>query len=153
MDSLQLLFPSGTRWNLSLHTPTVTAPIPSTWRARATRFFSPYFPALCRSLYLSLYCEILAKDSICGYRESRGGGERGGTGTGEGEGWDFQSLRGRRLASHAGIGLGPAPSHMPYTCARYAIAPRTPPLQRAGAANGLRMPLATCSSSLTSLFI
>jgi hypothetical protein len=78
MDSLQLLFPGGTGWNLSLYVPTVTASISSTWRARAARFFSPYFPTLCCSLHLPLYYEVLAKDSISGYREP----ERGGTGVG-----------------------------------------------------------------------
>jgi hypothetical protein len=82
MGSLQLLFSGGTRWNLSLHAPTVKASISSTWRARAVRFFSLYFPTLCHSLHLSLYCEILAKESICSYRE---GWDRG-------KGWDFQCM-------------------------------------------------------------
>jgi hypothetical protein len=57
-------------------------------------------------------------------------------GPGKGKGGTFNAWR----ASHAGTGLGPAPSHMPCICARYAIAPRIPPLQGAGAAIALRMP-------------
>jgi hypothetical protein len=116
MGSLQLLFPSGTGWNLSLHVPTVTVPISSTWRARAMRFFSPYFPAFCRSFHLPLYCEVFAKDSIYGYKE----------------GWDRG--RGRRRVGLSmpgelpmqGLGWGPLPLTCPASNVRHTTAPRIP---------------------------
>jgi hypothetical protein len=135
MGSLQLLFPGGTGWNLSLHAPTVTAPISSTWRARAVRFFSPYFPALCRSLHLPLYCEVVARIASAAIK-------RVGLGQGKGKGGTFNASVAGGRASHAGTGLGPTPSHMPCICARHATAPYIPPLQGTGAATVLRMPLA-----------
>jgi hypothetical protein len=96
-------FPVGPDGTFSLHAPTDTAPISSTWRARAARFFSPYFPTLCRSLHLPLYCEVLAKDSICGYRE----------------GWDRGRGRGR-------VGLS-MPGELPMQGLGWGLLPLTCP--------------------------
>jgi hypothetical protein len=70
----------------------------------------------------------------------RDGGERVGPGQGKEKGGTFKASVVGGRASHAGTGLGPAPSHMPYICARHATAPRIPPLQGAGTATVLRMP-------------
>jgi hypothetical protein len=116
MGSLQPLFPGGTGWNLSLHAPTVMASISSTWRARPARFFSPYFPTLCRSLHLPLYCEVLAKNSIYGYRE----------------GWDQGRGRGRvglsmpGELSIQGLGWGLLPVTSPASAQGTLLLPASP---------------------------
>jgi hypothetical protein len=119
-----LLFRGGTRWNLSLHAPTVTAPISSTSGARVARFFSLYFPAF--AAHSIFHCTVkslpgwhLQLQRGIGVRERRMGPRQGKGGT-------FKASVAGRRASHAWTGLGPAPSHMPYIYARTRLLPASP---------------------------
>jgi hypothetical protein len=53
----------------------------------------PVLSSLCCSLHLPLYCEVIARMASAVTERDRGEGEKDGTEAGEG--WDFQSLRGR----------------------------------------------------------